>query len=479
MNKRISKLIILPILAISLTGCDIFGAITGKSNYAGYDEYLRLEEGMTKGNSIADLNNAMGEYTYAWSESYSEQYQNTSYTTGRKLRISKYTDYITVYTLDGESIRFANPQTIGNFEYVLSYTNRVSGATQYVGHDNSKLNKSDLPVNLQEYENGYLVVFGVQNTGIFFTKDLNFYVNENNSKTFVGPNKTTIEVSDCDLLNTTVVDIAKPRLSFPEDSKITDYYFGPHYYKEKYSSYYVYLGGIEPSEYAEVLKTNGFNVERDDEDLPFLPFYGKNGGYWIATDPGHEFKIYIKYQDYLYINNSGQSFGPTKNCVITINDSNDNYFDGRVMTKNEDWTDSEKETMAGWYDGTLNGTIPFVKMNAGYSVSRIQSYASDDLFGGALQLHSKCYKIYDESQTYFLQGYGEILEAAGYHKYQSPEPWTDAFKEWEKTEDCKYYNCYINENADIAVKFGFNAYDGNLIRVFKLSEMKSWHQNEA
>ncbi len=473
-----TKFIILPVLVLALSGCDVISKIVDK-NYAGYEEYLTEGQDYTKSDSINGVNIEAHKHIYNWSHYVSEAYSTDTYYTGHKYMVSAYADKLYVYTLNGKQIVF-NPSHVGSFNYVIQYTDHelFSSNTQYVGEDNSKFNNSGLPIDLQKYDDGYLVVFGEDKEAIYFTNDFKFYVNENNSKTFVGFEDTKV-VGDSELLNSCLKEEATPKLALPDMEGITDYFSGPNYYKEKYSNYGIYLGGIEPEEYVSALENAGFNVERDDEDLPFLPFYRQRGGSWIITDPNHEFRIHMKFQDYLYINNLGKSFGPTKNIYLSIYASHDNYFDGHVLTNHEDWTADEKATMASWYDGTLKGTIPFIKMNNGYMVPTIKSYASDDLFGGALKLHSECYNISDGSQTYCLQEYGEILEAAGYHKYISPEPWTDEFDAWEDTEDCKYYNCYINQEADIAVKFGFNASRGNLIRVFKLSEMQSWHQNEV
>ena len=72
--------------------------------------------------------------------------------------------------------------------------------------------------------------------------------------------------------------------------------------------------------------------------------------------------------------------------------------------------------------------------------------------------------------------YDEILEANGFHKYV---PNYDLSNPDEKlaffnTEESKYVNCFINQEKDIAIKYYFDIHNGNTIRVFKLSEMKSW-----
>ena len=153
------------------------------------------------------------------------------------------------------------------------------------------------------------------------------------------------------------------------------------------------------------------------------------------------------------------------------------YFNEKERTTNEDWDSFDKENMSQWYDGTIDATkIPFIPLSENYYVPSIKSLARSNALDGTLAYHHECYNITDNSSKYFLDGYDQILEENGYHKY---EPNYDLSNPDEKsaffnTEESKYINCYINEEEDIAIKYYFDVINGNTIRVFKLSEMQSW-----
>ena len=82
---------------------------------------------------------------------------------------------------------------------------------------------------------------------------------------------------------------------------------------------------------------------------------------------------------------------------------------------------------------------------------------------------------------YYLDGYGDVLEANGYLKYQYPVDLSDYEQKYafEKTEDSKYAECYINQDNNCAIKFYWSIYNGNTIRVFKLDEMRSWNVDDV
>ena len=137
--------------------------------------------------------------------------------------------------------------------------------------------------------------------------------------------------------------------------------------------------------------------------------------------------------------------------------------------------------MAEWYDGLIDATkVPFPQIAKSYGVTKIMSYAHEGLMDGTLKLHSQCYNITDNSPVYFLDGYDQKLEAAGFHKYVPAYDLStfEGRSAFQKIEECKYVECFINDEEDIAVKYYFDVINGNTVRVFKKSEMKSWLQDE-
>ncbi|MBR5997228.1 MAG: hypothetical protein IK028_04305, partial [Bacilli bacterium] len=79
-----------------------------------------------------------------------------------------------------------------------------------------------------------------------------------------------------------------------------------------------------------------------------------------------------------------------------------------------------------------------------------------------------------------LDGYDQVLEANGYHKYEYGFDINSNYSaraSFNRTEDCKYAECYINTKKNVAIKYYYDVSNGNTIRVFKLDEMKSFNSD--
>ena len=165
---------------------------------------------------------------------------------------------------------------------------------------------------------------------------------------------------------------------------------------------------------------------------------------------------------------------PIKNEQTTMNKNGKSVFE---RTTNETWDSYDIENMKSWYDGTIDGTaVPFIPLGSDYYVPTMQSSARPNALDGTLAYHHQCYNITDGSNKYFLDGYDEILEANGFHKYVPNYDLSNLEEKsaFHDTEESKYVNCFINQEKNIAIKYYFDINNGNTIRVFKLSEMKSW-----
>ena len=138
---------------------------------------------------------------------------------------------------------------------------------------------------------------------------------------------------------------------------------------------------------------------------------------------------------------------PTKNTYLYIRNILDASPRATTRSTDEDWSDYDKSIMAEWYDGSIDATkVPFPQIAKGYGVTKIMSSAHEGLMDGTLKLHSQCYNITDNSPVYFLDGYDQKLEAAGFHKYV-PSYDLSTFEgrsAFHKVEDCKYVesNCF-------------------------------------
>ena len=81
-------------------------------------------------------------------------------------------------------------------------------------------------------------------------------------------------------------------------------------------------------------------------------------------------------------------------------------------------------------------------------------------------------KVNSQNKRDFL--YGKVVVRAKVPEGQGlwPAAWM------MPTDESKYYECYINEEADVAIKFSFSFNDGNVIKVFKKSLMHSHLDDE-
>ena len=132
--------------------------------------------------------------------------------------------------------------------------------------------------------------------------------------------------------------------------------------------------------------------------------------------------------------------------------------------------------MRKWYD--LDVELPFVALSDSYSVPLTNSTAYSGLYSNLVELGVKCYNIYDNQYKYLLDGYGEVLEANGFSKFEmpasvNPDDYSTVY-EWYKVENHKLYNSYVNYDKDVAVRFYFDVSLGNVIRFFRISTMTAW-----
>lgn len=421
MNKRI-RLFILPIITL-LSSCSIEDLIGGES-YSGYEDYLIKEVGCTKYEDINSLNNAIKSSAYQWISGRNDSSKYNSYYTSHNLMILAYDDYTySISSTEGLTILVGIKDNCVAYCYGTTSTPdlylREDGSITTSGGDAaSDKYKKDFNAYIYDNNGGYLFVLSEKHL-IYLSGDKGrFYVSEDYTSTFTGPNKTTKVVPTCDLLTNTLEKLTYSTLKLPNPGGDKFEAWGyESTYNGKYSNYTIYLAGVDPLNYIPVLESNGFTVIRSSDDIIFLPFYGERSGTWLIHDEKGELKGLLSFQDYLYTTTKGQTYGPRYNTQISFFKARNGYYSGRNKTSRTDWDDSEKTKMRNWYDGAFNAVIPFHKLNNGYNVSTSLSRASEDLFGGALMIGHECYIIWDNSIDYYLDGYAETLEANGYHKF--------------------------------------------------------------
>ena len=478
MNKH-SKLFIISLLALATTSCDLLGALTGKENYSNYEDYFTKELKYEKSTDMASFNKALDEGAYWW-RTYDGKSSTTYYTSRNWLVYfdKQSSELTTIYFLDGNKINISTNDS-GHYFQIADFT-CVNTEGEYwrgmQGVPATEEQQKNIQIHKYEDNSGYLVV-AYEKYMFYVTSDFkDAYINETNTKTFKSANGEKV-IADCDLLNNYLTAFGKEkRLTLPApEGKDIEIWHGKDYYQGDMSHYTAYLADVEPAEYAETLKKNGFTVIRSYED-PFYAFYLSRGGYWYCYDEEAEIEVLLKAHDYLYTDNMGKTYGPWHNTLIWFYKMNTGYFGENIQNDAEDWSDSDKETMNAWYDGKLNVTIPFVKLGKNYNVPNKMTLAHTGILDGTLMQEHKCYNITDSSRVNYLEGYDEVLEANGYHKYEygfDADNDLNARSSFMKTEDCKYAECYINEEKNVAIKYYFDVNNGNTIRVFKLDEMKS------
>lgn len=478
MDKH-SKLLTIVFLSLTITACDFLNNIIGQSNYSGYEEYFTNELKYEKSTDMDSFNKALDEGAYWWRTYESDT--STSYYTSKGWLV-----FFNNSNKELSSIRFLDANRInvyenenGHYFQIADYT-ALSVEGEYwngtKGVSASEEQQKNLQMHKYEDNSGYLVV-AYEKYMFYVTSDFkDIYVNETNTKTFNNANEEKV-IADCDLLNNYLTVFGEDkRLTLPApEGKDIEIWHGKDYYKDHMSHYTAYFADVEPADYAETLKKNGFTVIRSYED-PFYAFYQSRGGFWYCYDEKAEIKILVSASDYLYINNVGKSYGPWHNTEIWFYKMSNGYFGENEQNTAEDWSDSDKEIMNSWYDGKLNVIIPFVKLGSNYHVPTDMSLAHTGILDGTLMQDHMCYNITDGSRVYYLDGYDKVLEANGYHKYEygfDVDNDFDARSAFMKTEECKYAECYINEEKNVAIKYYFDTNNGNTIRVFKLDEMKS------
>ena len=467
--KRDAKFFCILLSSILLSSCGILDLGSMNTGYSGYEEYFEKEMNYKKYTDMDSLNEEIGKTAYFWSKSEGDDY--TAYYSGKNYLIMIYKDrpLISIRFTDSRSVVIREKDGALTFETDEVEINGDGEKTViYDGYDNE--------LNMAKDDEGYLLV-AYENKAFYVTKDLkSVYVNENNTNVFQGYNDTK-NITSSDLLEATLLSLGEEqRVKLPAPKDNIEIWYGLDYYKGEPSHGTAYIADITPMEYVETLRDNGYTVIRSYED-PFYAFYGENGGYWYCYDEKEEIKLLVHLTYYLYIDNFGNSYGPYNNTVIDFYHMSTGYFGEKEITTNQTWSSYDLEKMKEWYDGTIDGTaVPFIPLGSSYYVPTITSYARSISLDGTLAYHHECYNITDSSNKYLLDGYDEILEANGFHKYV---PNYDLSNPDEKlaffnTEESKYVNCFINQEKDIAIKYYFDVNKGNTIRVFKLSEMKSW-----
>ena len=148
---------------------------------------------------------------------------------------------------------------------------------------------------------------------------------------------------------------------------------------------------------------------------------------------------------------------------------------GRTVNTQTDWLEDEKTFM----QNTFGTALPFINLGRHYRWDKNKRDNGEHPMVSALEMDSQCYWCFDNFyKDVITDKYGDILEAAGFRAYACPvtkQSDREAIKQWEYSEDVKFYECYLNDDLQIAVKFGFDDIYGNYIKVFNYADLIPWH----
>ena len=484
-TKRAICLLITSLLA--LTGCDLFNMINNLF-YDSFDDYIKKNDYQEI--SISSFNNLLKDHMYFWSKEI-QTYTNTDdintrYYSPQSDNILEFTDnnQTTIYSRYGERIvvMYGESNTTPVRYYFeddpeVMVTNELK--VQYVDENNMRQEMDDAHEYLfrcHVYEDGYLFVTQ-KNFMFYLSKDFKeYYINTNDTATFTNFDKQ-IEVPESALLTDALAALPeKEKLYFP----IPENYEGSVYAKDNideedghYISYNVLIPNVKASEYVKLLQQNGLEVYRG-ECHPMFDIGADESGEWIVYDKNQEFATHLQFDtSYCAVKGSDE-----KNRGLELNiqkaESKFSYY-GKTVNTQTDWTDDEKALMEQNYGFVL----PFINLGRRYHVDKQKRAHGEHPMTTPLNFDAKCYWVFDNFyKDVITETYGTKLEAIGFNLYETPvtkESSVEEIRDWKNSEDCKYYEMYLNTDLDLGIKFYFDDIYGNTIKIFKLSEIHAWN----
>lgn len=486
MKKKIILLIPL-ISVIALTGCEIFDTIASNL-YPDLETYFK-KNNFTDSETADDFNNIMRGHVYFWSKEI-QTYTNSDnsdivYNSPRGDHITHYerNNQITIYSRYAERITlmYGEDQNMP-IRYVAESgeTLRIDseGAAWYLGDDNvyhqADVEQAKL-LQVQKEENGYLLVTQ-NNFMLFVSKDYTeFYINTENTTEFTNY-EGKIVVPESDLLTSSLSKCeTKEKLYIPVPQGYQSHIYHKDYLDKDdgtWEAYDVIFPLMKAVDYVDFLKEQGFEIYRGEYHEMFA-LDGENDGEWVVYDKNHEFNIHLQYLNPIAVlTNSEPSYGVelhVQRAEMTFS-----YY-GLTVNEQTDWKDSEKEFM----QKTFGRELPFINLGRHYRVSEKKRKNGEHPLESALDMDVECYWITDNFyKDVITDKYGEMLETAGFTKYIPPVTKQSEYSEkraWKYSEDVKYYECYIDDEHDLAVKFLFDDIYGNTIKVFKKFELVPWN----
>ena len=482
------RILSLTALAATLASCDLFNLINDLL-------YKNLEEFYTKNNyshtaDLSKLNTTMQKAVYQW-QTKTRTYTNTDDVNIEE--ISPYSDvvvydetHVTINTKYSERIYVYKDSPYNRFSYrsennptvylrtdgTLMYSVEGSRTLEYMDDEHAHL--------LQVHDLGDAVLIHThEGSVVYIPEDLDneevyLYLGDDASN---GYKLKSASGGMSMSLTPEIWGIEEECVTLtPFSIELPDGYNEDVYYKSvddeddgSFNYFEVILPTLKAKDYADFLEQKGYEVFRGQE-YGLFNLEGENDGEWVYYDAAHSVKVHLQY-DYPIAAIMGSD---PKNYGVHLHVQKAEYtfsLFGSTPNGRTDWTQEDKEAMLNTY-GTV---LPFIELGRNYHIGTTKmSYVEHPMLS-PLVVDSKCYLIFDNYfEDLITKDYGKRLVEAGFTEYLPPST-KDEIIAWKKTEDIKYYRCFLSDEYDLAVKFFFDDIYGNTIEVFKKSELKSYH----
>ena len=417
--KRKLLLIIVVTLLVLLSGCSIIDSYVLK----GYHKIL-IEDGYEYSDNIDNLNILLQNFIYQEKEKDNTiEYENGSYLIKENDIYHLYSPNQIIFDVYKNDNNILIKYHQDNNDYYI-----FKDLKTYIKENDDYEETDHNDISIINIDNGYRIVLD----------DNNYYEVNNN-----------YEIKE---------KFVKQRTYFVSS------YFSDRgmYFKQEEDHICVYFPSLKPSDYFYDLQSAYFKVSLIRSSCLNNPSENKE---YYAISKLNDCVLKFKYA----------CLGK-ENMLMTyveIYDNQINYVYNNQKDTNDDWNNEVKNVL----NDKFNCVIPFINLGKSYKVSN--DYKEDEK--NDFDISDKYIKISDNYYLYLLDDYKQILLDNGFKLYEAPADlvyneednytdWITAYNMFIKSEECKYFDAYINENLGIFIKLDYDIKEGNIIKVYKYTQ---------
>ena len=471
--------------AMSLSGCALLKKLE-ELTYKDLETFFS-ENSYTRSDSADEFNKTMQEHVFVWSE-HVRTYTNTgnsstiSYSPrGDEITRFNSNNQITVCSKFGEEFVILTDATETStlIRYKFEEQNQVlvKGNLGMYYLENNVLEDMDAEhqhlLRVYHYDIGNLFVSSTDFMFFLTHNNQNVYLCVDNTSTFSN-SQGVISLPSSDLLNETLAKYQpKTLFNLPLPSSLSNGVYHKDYINQtdgEWAAYDVILPYIDIFDYVNLIKQSGLEIYRG-ENHPLTQLGGERGGEWIFYDQNHEARIHLQDESPIAVTKKDSNNYGVRMRVQRAEDKFSYY--GCSVNTQTDWTSDEKSFMSGNYGLVL----PFINLGRRYHVVTNKRDNGENALDSALAMDVQCYWIFDNFyKDVITETYGQKLVEAGFRQYVPPvSSHSDSnYSSWLYSNEYVLYECYLYEDAGIAVKFSFDDIYGNTIRIFNISDMQAW-----